>query len=70
MLPHIIGYGKESVASSVKWARRKMEKHNIDYLTNESEEEIEENANSVDFIETVDAAEESQESSQPDFMKE
>lgn len=43
LLPHIIGYGKESVASSVKWARRKMEKHNIDYLTNESEEEIEEN---------------------------
>lgn len=43
LLPHIIGYGKDSVASSVKWARRKMEKHNIDYLSNESEEEIAEN---------------------------
>lgn len=33
------------------------------------QEEIEGNANSVDFIETVDAVEEPQENPQPDFMK-
>lgn len=43
LLPHIIGFGTESVASSVKWARKKMGEHTVQYLTSDSENEFQKN---------------------------
>lgn len=40
LLPHIIGFGTESIVSSVKWARKKMGKHTVLYLTFDSENEF------------------------------